>query len=550
MAGLPPRPTFTPERRSSPPLRRRERDDRPYPQSHTFEQRRDDYRRDRDRDYDRGRRSPPRWDDRDRDRRGPPPPGYRDSSGERGRMRGPPRTPPRSPPRPPYDRDRDRDRFPPGNRYRSPPRRRPSPPPTHRGRRFSRSRSPPRRYSLSPPTRSPPRRHARAVSPMRAPGSSRFRSRSPRYPPPKRVKLGSHSIGSPATRSPERIRYRSQSRDSRYRAPSRDRKRSSPGPPQERRPRRDPDSPRDEGEIREYDTPERDRPATLVREPPPSLPVLEEIKVSIPSTRAIPHPPLPKIVVENDIKPKSPVPEPAPISLLPNSLPPTPQAPVKQPIRSLSPPKHPRNWSESRPSESSLFIPPSIRRGRGRGSSAPYRGGTYRGGGPPDAPRAPRNRGPSQASVEQEHQPETTIASTGVDSAPSPAGTSKSKAETPPSAPPVEPEDSIEQLLKWVNEKLIVTDMIQEERKMMDRSKVLRDEYLVAHQHTHQLILDHYKITNSAHRALHEFEMANLELKHSQLRRQGLNKQQELARLGLLGMDYEPDGSGISTPGW
>lgn len=62
-------------------------------------------------------------------------------------------------------------------------------------------------------------------------------------------------------------------------------------------------------------------------------------------------------------------------------------------------------------------------------------------------------------------------------------------------------------------------------------------------------MIDHYKITNETHRALHEYEMANQELKHLQLRRQVLNKQQELARLGLLGMDYEPDGNSISTPG-
>ncbi|KAF8831686.1 hypothetical protein HHX47_DHR1000640 [Lentinula edodes] len=556
MAGLPPRPAFTPDRRSSPPLRRR--DDRTYSE-------RDDYRRDRDRDYDRGRRTPPRWDDRDRDRdrRGPPPSGYRDLSRERGRLRGPPpRSPPRSPPRPPYDRDRDR--YPPGNRYRSPPRHRLSPnPPPYRGRRFSRSRSPlrsPRRFTPSPP----PRRHARPVSPMRGPGPSRFRSRSPKYPPPKRIKLGSHSIGSPppvppSTRSPERIRYRSQSRDSRYRhsrAPSRDQRRNSPGLPTERRPLRDPDSPRDEGEIREYDTPDRDkllsqnqRAPSLSREPPSTLPVPEESKTSVLGAKAVTPPTPAKNIVENDVKPHVlPAADPASTALPPSSLPPVPQVLPQQSIRSTSPPKHPRNWSESRPTESSLFIPPSIRRGRGRGSGGSYRGGTYRGGGPPDAPRAPRNRGPSQQSTGPDNSEETTVAPSGVN-VPSPADTSNSKAATPPIHPSVEPEESIEQLLKWVNEELIVTDIIQEERRIVDRSKVLRDEYLAAHQYTHQLMMDHYKITNEAHRALHEYEMANQELRHLQLRRQVLNKQQELARLGLLGMDYEPDGNSISTPG-
>ncbi|KAJ3997511.1 hypothetical protein F5050DRAFT_1711223 [Lentinula boryana] len=253
-----------------------------------------------------------------------------------------------------------------------------------------------------------------------------------------------------------------------------------------------------------------------------------------------------KNVVENDVKPKSPPPEvPVSASVPPHTLPLTSPIPPKQPIRSSSPPKHPRNWSESRPTESSLFIPPSIRRGRGRGGGS-YRGGMYRGGGPPDAPRAPRNRGIPQASPGQEHPQETTAIFSGADSAPSPPASTKSKTETPPRPPSAEPEETIEQLLKWVNEELIVTDMMQEERKIMDRSKVLRDEYLAAHKYTHELAMEHYKISNETHQALHEYEMANIELKHLQQRRQGLNKQQELARLGLLGMDYESDS--IGTP--
>ncbi|KAJ3982747.1 hypothetical protein F5890DRAFT_320657 [Lentinula detonsa] len=378
---------------------------------------------------------------------------------------------------------------------------------------------------------------------MRGSGTVRARSRSPRYPLSKRIKLGSHSIGSPplppSARSPERIRNRSQSRDSRYRhsrAASRDRTRSSPRPPSERPLRHDPDSPRDEGEIREYDTPDRDRPPTDKQRP----------AISPFNIISAPQPSPGKHVVENDVKPKSPPPEvPVSASILPHTLPSTPPIPPKQPIRSSSPPKHPRNWSESRPTESSLFIPPSIRRGRGRGGGS-YRGGMYRGGGPPDAPRAPRNRGIPQASTGQEHPQETTAIFCGADSAPSPPASTKSKTETPPRLPSAEPEETIEQLLKWVNEELIVTDMMQEERKIMDRSKLLRDEYLAAHKYTHELAMEHYKISNETHQALHEYEMANIELKHLQQRRQGLNKQQELARLGLLGMDYESDS--IGTP--
>ncbi|KAJ3728743.1 hypothetical protein C8R42DRAFT_654702 [Lentinula raphanica] len=545
MAGLPPRPSFTPDRRSPPPLRRR--DDRPYPQRESYDPRRDEYRRDRgrekerDRDYDRGRRSPSRWDDRDR-WRGPP--GFRSPSRDR-RPRSPPRTVPRSPPR--YDRDIDRF---PANRYRSrsrtpPPLRRKSPGRPYRGRPYSRSPSPrrlDRRFTPSPP----PRRYVRPASPMRGPGPGRLRSRSPtRYPLAKRIKLGSHSIGSPPSahpaRSPERARYRSRSRDSRYRhsrAPSRDRNRSR--------------------EIREYDTPEGDRlpsdiqrPTTPAREPPSTVPSVKQVK-PLPSDNRTGLPPSPeKPSIIQDVKQKTPPAEEPASAPPPNSLPPTPSIPPKPPTRPLLPPKHPRNWSgsESRPTETSLFIPPSIRRGRGRGSSGSYRGSLYRGGGPPDAPRAPRNRGSLPTPIGHEQSQEFNASPSGVDSAPSPPAL-KMKAETPPPRPSsVEPEESIEQLLKWVNEELIVTDMIQEERRIMDRSKVLRDEYLVSHQRTHILTMEHYKIANQTHQALHEYEMANLELKHLQHRRQGLNKQQELARLGLLGMDYESDGNSIiGTP--
>ncbi|KAJ3735838.1 hypothetical protein DFJ43DRAFT_1036570 [Lentinula guzmanii] len=291
---------------------------------------------------------------------------------------------------------------------------------------------------------------------------------------------------------------------------------------------------------------EKYRPSSPVRVLPTTVLLTEESKVSPFNIISAPQPSPGKNLVENDVKPKSPPPEvPVSASVPPHTLPSTPPILPKQPIRSSSPPKHPRNWSESRPTESSLFIPPSIRRGRGRGGGS-YRGGIYRGGGPLDAPRAPRNRGIPQASTGQEHPQETTAIFSGADSAPSPPASTKSKTETPPRLPSAEPEETIEQLLKWVNEELIVTDMMQEERKIMDRSKLLRDEYLAAHKYTHELAMEHYKISNETHQALHEYEMANIELKHLQQRRQGLNKQQELARLGLLGMDYESDS--IGTP--
>ncbi|KAJ3840124.1 hypothetical protein F5878DRAFT_640642 [Lentinula raphanica] len=262
----------------------------------------------------------------------------------------------------------------------------------------------------------------------------RLRSRSPaRYPLAKRIKFESHSIGSPQSahpaRLPERARYRSRSLESRYRhpcAPSRDRNRGFP--------------------LKNGHATIRIRRGT--KEKYGSLLLLTNVasfKMSIKIhfqqksllqflhlTRYLQHPPY-----------------------LRNHL------PVLY---------HLRNILET---ETSLFIPPSIRRGRGRGSSGSYRGSLYRGGGPPDAQRAPRNRGSLPTPIGHEQLQELNASPSGVDSAPSPPAL-KMKAETPPPRPSsVEPEESIEQLLKWVNEELIVTDMIQEERRIMDRSKVL-----------------------------------------------------------------------------
>lgn len=522
MGDLPPRPNFSSERRPFPSQAPRRRDDSrpynsgpPYPPrdrdrdsgyDSRYDGRRDDFRRERDyedREYD----SRDRDRDRDRDRRvdydrRPPPTRRGGPPSNRFDRRGPP---PRSPPR-----------FAPSGsgRYhnRSPPRRRSPSPRSYRGSMcgsnllsffinsdicigaYSRSPSP-RRYSRSP-ARSPHRRHMLPTSPVRPQLHAQpRRSRSPLYPS-KRLKLGSHSI-----ESPSQHQERSRSRDSRYKPPGYE-------------------SPRDEGEIREYDTPDRDDPPTAATKAPESSQVVpEESKPSpkrSPSPKPPPKPPsLPDVIV-GDIEMHSPssVPldEASTSSMPPNSLPTTPLIPQKPPLRSTSPPKHPRNWPE--PSlaaatsnnttnaaidPSPIFIPNSLRRGRGR-NSGPYRGGSpsYRGGGggggPPDAPRALRNRGPvhspsalaqeqDKQQQQQEQQQESSIATLtprDVD-APSlvdPASTHAQRAASISAPPPPseKPDDLAASFWELINQEMQVDAFVQEERSTAEYHKQLRDD--------------------------------------------------------------------------
>ncbi|KAE9406788.1 hypothetical protein BT96DRAFT_987333 [Gymnopus androsaceus JB14] len=338
---------------------------------------------------------------------------------------------------------------------------------------------------------------------------------------------------------------RSRSRESRYRPPSRDRIRS-PKPPR-------PDSPRDEGEIREYDTPEREKPpsnheeSTLAPDPePPQVP--EEPKPSDDPPKPSPSPKPPSLSAEagGDVgmqSPSSVPPEEASTSSLPpNSLPTTPLLPPKPPLRSTSPPKHPRNWPESNTADSPpIFLPNSLRRGRGRNSGS-YRGGnpSYRGGTPSEPPRAPRNWGVPQASSAQDHQESASSSAPAPADAPSPTDPTPSKTDAPP---PTEPDDTFASLWELIDQELEVTPHDLEERELIEAHKQLRDDFLNAHQRSQQLTKEYHNVIIEQRRAIREYDMSILELRHLQLRRQVSNKQHDLARLGLLGMDFEPDAS-------
>ncbi|KAJ3921034.1 hypothetical protein F5877DRAFT_76556 [Lentinula edodes] len=141
-------------------------------------------------------------------------------------------------------------------------------------------------------------------------------------------------------------------------------------------------------------------------------------------------------------------------------------------------------------------------------------------------------------SAGQLHSQETNVALSET-YAPLPLPLSSSQPEHLPHSnePNETPESFEQQLLKLAEQELIITDLIRDEQAMMARSRTLYDEYIIAHQRTHQLIIDHLKAAMEARRALREYEKANTELKQLQQRRQALQRHQELARLGMLVMD-------------
>jgi hypothetical protein len=100
-----------------------------------------------------------------------------------------------------------------------------------------------------------------------------------------------------------------------------------------------------------------------------------------------------------------------------------------------------------------------------------------------------------------------------------------------------------------IDKELNFTRFIRTERILSGQHKHLRDDYYTARQRSFQLSVEYHQILSDRQRALHEYEMASLELRHLQLRRQVASKQHELARLGLLGMDYEHEDNGLGPPG-
>lgn len=71
----------------------------------------------------------------------------------------------------------------------------------------------------------------------------------------------------------------------------------------------------------------------------------------------------------------------------------------------------------------------------------------------------------------------------------------------------------------------------------------LEAEIARAQAHRTQLTSEHTHIAKAARRALHELEMASLDLRAAESRRKLADSHMEKARLGVLGIDYLPTAS-------
>ncbi|KAK7440195.1 hypothetical protein VKT23_017137 [Stygiomarasmius scandens] len=578
MADLPPRPDVPPP----PPISRR--DDRPYPLRDSYEPRydrrdprdrpfdrdrdrdrererererdrdRDSRDRDYDRDYDRRYRPPPRWDDR----RGPspydrrPPPRYRSRSRERDRFhdrsydRYPPRSPPRSPPR--------RDYYRPRSRSRTPPRRLPPPPSPPRMQR--------RRSPTPPPRRSPPPPHL-------------ARSRSP---PTKRIKLGSHSIGSPPYGTPPL--QRPGSPYSRPRSPPRpyspSRRYGSDRGSEKSYGRRD-DRSRSRSPIM------RNRARASRSSSPykesfdsgPSMIKTEEPFAREPSSHPPPPPPMPPDVerdvadYQGDIIMKS-----------------EPEPPL--PRQSLSPPRHPRRRDEPLPPRDNRdpwhdtpgphpptqprshgFIPRGAPiRGLGRGAP-PFRGGPSSGFAV-EPPRAPRNRGipptAPMAATSTSLAPPPVVqvaqaqAQTTIQSSQSPLQISTPTLPTPtlgPNSTSVAAADTKQpgtgttgtgtgtpDIFAHIPEPIIpdYRTLLEQASIPLDRvteMDMIKKQIVLAQKQVFSLSLEYGNVQKTTRRALHEFEMASFDLRAAVKKRESTRAQLELAREGVLGIDFQ-----------
>ncbi|KAG7086600.1 hypothetical protein E1B28_002545 [Marasmius oreades] len=554
MADLPPRPTFEPPPDRPPrhlgPPGPDDRDRYPsssyLPRGDHYESRREreSYHRDydpRDRDHERDRV----WNDRDRfpprersrfdeyDRRGPPPPPYRGSR-DFDRRRSPP-------PRPSYDRDRDRDRpsyYRP--RDRSPDRRddwhrrRPlSPGPRYPDSYRHNSRSPPprRRYSRS---RSPPFRRTSS------------RSRSP-PPPPKRLRLGNHSIGSPYSRSPSpRSRYRSPSprrhqpppyRDDRRRSLSPDRlstrRHSRPPSRASRGSRRDSQVEFGEhveggrGSGSRTSEPVMERHRSRTRSPPRPSYQQRQLSISSPVSKGM--------VVDSGRQ--SPIPQ-SPlgtkngdgdIQMIPTAPAETyERSPQFSSPRQPSPPREPRGAGEL-PRQPRMQM---AQRGRGdfRGGSV---GGVGRGVGGPfrgtgaEPPRGPRHRGPPTTSMINTTAAPST--SGGVNSQSPASAPYNGSAPTTPQIPSQAPTPVME---------IVPYEQLLGEHSMYKQLK--NAQTIIESQYKDKLNIEReYKnVYRATRRALHDFELSTIDLRASEVRRKATSAQLDLAREGALGIDY------------
>ncbi|KAF8163147.1 hypothetical protein B0H34DRAFT_309465 [Crassisporium funariophilum] len=445
-----------------------------------YEGRRGDYdsndrdrERDRHRDFDRDRRS---WGGRERER---------DSSPRRWE--------------PPADRDRrsyDHDRGP--NRRSSP---------VRRSAISHRSRSPPRRRGPSPPYR----------------GRNRSRSRSPRPPSPtKRIRLGNHSIAaSPRAQSPA---YRRRSQDRSHSPAPRARIVASTSTPSKEQ-----SVPRNKSRATTPVDAEVEKPVLAPTQPSASVEVVEQ-QVGSPDIKSI-SPPDPPISYQTH-SPKIP----SPVEKMDEEQT-TLILPVPQNLPASPGDQKKLDFPESKVDRRSPLPPQNVARNQTRRSPSPPRYPRHdnAGRGPPTGPQrgwAPRSppRGP------RGHPKSMAMSQGSTASYPTaPRGPRRGHPPTGPSSSYSSPAVTVQKQFPDADVKISLPQIpkYNKSQEMVDLDR----ELTRLQSHRPHVAAEHLQRAKGLRRALHELDMATIDLRAAETRRQIADMQLEKAKSGSLGID-------------
>ncbi|KAL0580196.1 hypothetical protein V5O48_001789 [Marasmius crinis-equi] len=177
---------------------------------------------------------------------------------------------------------------------------------------------------------------------------------------------------------------------------------------------------------------------------------------------------------------------------------------------------------------------PRMHRGRGdfRGMGV-GRGGPFRGTGA-EPPRGPRNRGPPSTMVSTATPP----INTGVNSQ-SPASASQNpqngtaSAPSTPSQPALIPAHVVDIEIPTYEE-LFPSNAATERLKAL---QAMLDNHMKDYTNSQR---ECKAVARSTQRAIHDFELSTIDLKAAEARRKGTAVQLDMAKNGVLGIDYVP----------
>ncbi|KAK1218266.1 hypothetical protein PQX77_014639 [Marasmius sp. AFHP31] len=296
------------------------------------------------------------------------------------------------------------------------------------------------------------------------------------------------------------------------RARARSRSRSRSRPPRSRSPRR----------------PSHPEPAQPISERPPSpspRPASSQVEVTK-KDDSLPSPASPVPAKDEDIHMLDPPAAPNKAEASQSSHLPSPIQPTPRP----STPREPRQREP--PTGSGTEPPRQPRMHRGRGDFRGGRGGPFRGTGA-EPPRGPRSlRPPSTMTGTATHPIDTGVSSQSPASASHPGAYSGSAPSTP-SQPAVVPPTVIEI-------EVPPYDQLFQPSPVAKQSKNLQTMLDNQMKEMFNIQREYKVVYRAQRRALHEFDLATVDLKASEVRRKVTSTQLALASMGTLGVDYVP----------